>query len=78
MIFYLAAYTFMQLGAFGIVAIIEGKEETNLELSDYAGLASRYPLLSALLAVFMFSLAGLTSLCRIFRKVLCIYCCYKS
>jgi NADH-quinone oxidoreductase subunit N len=29
-IFYLAAYTFMNLGAFGIVALIEGKDEKNL------------------------------------------------
>lgn len=67
-VFYLAAYTFMQLGAFGIVAIIEGKEETNLDLSDYSGLASRYPLLSALLAVFMFSLAGLPPFAGFFGK----------
>jgi NADH-quinone oxidoreductase subunit N len=67
-IFYLAAYTFMNLGAFGIVAIIEGKEESNLELKSYSGLATRQPLLAALLALFMFSLAGIPPFAGFFGK----------
>ena len=67
-IFYLAAYTFMNLGAFGIVALIEGKEEENLTLKSYAGLAARKPLLSALLAIFMFSLAGIPPFAGFFGK----------
>ncbi len=67
-VFYLAAYTFMNLGAFGIVAIIEGREETNLDLKSYAGLGSRYPILAALLAVFMFSLAGIPPFAGFFGK----------
>lgn len=67
-IFYLAAYTFMNLGAFGIVAIIEGKDETNLSINSYAGLASHHPILSAMLAVFMFSLAGIPPFAGFFGK----------
>jgi NADH-quinone oxidoreductase subunit N len=67
-IFYLAAYTFMNLGAFGIIAMIEGEEETNLTISSYAGLSSRKPLLSALLALFMFSLAGIPPFAGFFGK----------
>jgi NADH-quinone oxidoreductase subunit N len=67
-IFYLAAYTFMNLGAFGIVAIIEGKEETNLSINSYAGLASHHPMLAALLSVFMFSLAGIPPFAGFFGK----------
>ncbi len=67
-IFYLAAYTFMNLGAFGIVALIEGKEEANLDINSYAGLASRSPFLAALLAVFMFSLAGIPPFAGFFGK----------
>ena len=67
-IFYLAAYTFMNLGAFGIVALIEGKEEANLDLKSYAGLSSRNPLLAALLAIFMFSLAGIPPFAGFFGK----------
>jgi NADH-quinone oxidoreductase subunit N len=67
-IFYLTAYTFMNLGAFGIVALIEGKEEANLDLKSYAGLSSRNPLLAALLAIFMFSLAGIPPFAGFFGK----------
>ena len=67
-IFYLAAYTFMNLGAFGIIALIEGEEESNLNISAYSGLSSRKPLLSALLALFMFSLAGIPPFAGFFGK----------
>jgi NADH-quinone oxidoreductase subunit N len=67
-IFYLAAYTFMNLGAFGIVAMIEGKNETNLTLDSYSGLASRQPLLAAMLSLFMFSLAGIPPFAGFFGK----------
>jgi len=67
-IFYLAAYTFMNLGAFGIVAIIEGRNETNLSINSYAGLASHHPILAAMLSVFMFSLAGIPPFAGFFGK----------
>lgn len=67
-IFYLAAYTFMNLGAFGIVSLLEGKNETNLSINSYAGLGSRKPLLSALLTIIMFALAGLPPFAGFFGK----------
>ncbi len=67
-IFYLAAYTFMNLGAFGVAAMIEGREETNLTFNSYSGLASRQPLLAALLSLFMFSLAGIPPFAGFFGK----------
>lgn len=67
-IFYLAAYSFMNLGAFGIASIIEGREESNLELNSYRGLGSRQPLLAALLSLFMFSLAGIPPFAGFFGK----------
>ncbi|MFO7445886.1 MAG: NADH-quinone oxidoreductase subunit N [Ignavibacteriaceae bacterium] len=67
-IFYLAAYTFMNLGAFGIVALIEGKEETNLDINSYSGLSSRSPMLAAMLSLCMFSLAGLPPFAGFFGK----------
>lgn len=67
-IFYLAAYTFMNLGAFGIISIIEGRDETNLSIKSYSGLASQYPMLAALLAIFMFSLAGIPPFAGFFGK----------
>jgi NADH-quinone oxidoreductase subunit N len=77
-IFYLTAYTFMNLGAFGIVSLIEGREETNLELKSYSGLASRSPLLAALLAIFMFSLAGIPPFAGFFGKYYVFIAAVKS
>jgi len=67
-IFYLAAYTFMNLGAFGIVSLIEGEEEANLDIKSYAGLAAKYPMLAALLSICMFALAVLLPLAGFFGK----------
>lgn len=67
-IFYLAAYTFMNLGAFGIISLIEGENETNLNINSYSGLASRKPMLAALFSIFMFSLAGIPPFAGFFGK----------
>jgi len=77
-IFYLAAYTFMNLGAFGVVSLLEGKDETNLSINSYAGLGSRKPLLSALLAIIMFSLAGLPPFAGFFGKYYIFIAAVKS
>jgi NADH-quinone oxidoreductase subunit N len=58
-LFYLLSYGFTNLGAFGVVSIIEGEHEGNLSYEQYAGLGSRKPLLAGLLSVFLFSLTGL-------------------
>ena len=67
-IFYLAAYTFMNLAAFGIVSIVEGKDETNLDLDSYAGLGTRSPFLAGLFALIMFALAGIPPFAGFFGK----------
>ena len=67
-IFYLAVYTFMNLAAFGIVAIVEGKNETNLDIDSYAGLGTRSPMLAALLGLMMFALAGIPPFGGFFGK----------
>lgn len=67
-IFYLTAYTFMNIAAFGIVSIVEGKEDTNLTIDSYAGLANKNPLLAGLLAIVMFALAGLPPFAGFFGK----------
>ena len=77
-LFYLIAYTFMNLGAFGIVSLVEGRDETNLELKSYSGLASRSPLTAALLAIFMFSLAGIPPFAGFFGKYYVFIAAVKS
>jgi NADH-quinone oxidoreductase subunit N len=57
-LFYLLAYTFMNIGAFTVVITLGRKGEEKTGLDDYSGLVSRSPILAILMSVFMFSLAG--------------------
>ncbi|HZV13246.1 MAG TPA: NADH-quinone oxidoreductase subunit N, partial [Candidatus Kapabacteria bacterium] len=66
--FYVAVYVFMQAGAFGIAGEFEREGGRNLSISDYAGLGTRKPVLAAIFAVFMFSLAGIPPLGGFFGK----------
>ena len=67
-IFYSLAYTFTQIGAFAVISAIEKKDEINLEIADYAGLAKSQPFLAAAMAMFMFSLAGIPPFAGFFGK----------
>ncbi|HEV2125102.1 MAG TPA: NADH-quinone oxidoreductase subunit N, partial [Chloroflexota bacterium] len=58
-LFYTVGYTLMNLGAFAIVILLGRRGEDNELLSDYAGLGYRQPVLGALMALFMLSLAGI-------------------
>jgi NADH-quinone oxidoreductase subunit N len=58
-LFYSLAYTLMNLGAFAIVILLGRRGEENEQLADYAGLGYRQPVLGALMAIFMLSLAGI-------------------
>lgn len=58
-LFYLAGYTFMTLGAFA-AAITFGKSgEDNLSIRGWGGLGWKYPLPGFAMSVFMLSLAGI-------------------
>jgi NADH-quinone oxidoreductase subunit N len=57
--FYLIAYTLTNLGAFGVITMLEKENGTKVNYEDYAGLGKRKPALAALLAMFMFSLTGI-------------------
>jgi NADH-quinone oxidoreductase subunit N len=57
-LFYLLAYTLMNLGAFAIVTILGRSEDKLVTLSDYAGLGAKRPGMAALLSLFLLSLAG--------------------
>ena len=70
-LFYLLAYTFMNLGAFAVViALSQGaRERLDLE-TDYAGLARRHPILAGTLALFMLSLGGIPPTAGFIGKLL--------
>jgi NADH-quinone oxidoreductase subunit N len=56
--FYLAAYAFMNIGAFAVVAHLSGKGERFLRVDDFAGLGVKQPGTAALLSIFLLSLIG--------------------
>ncbi|MFZ0736049.1 MAG: NADH-quinone oxidoreductase subunit N [Candidatus Acidiferrales bacterium] len=58
-LFYLAAYALMKLGAFLVVAQLGGPGEKRLEIKDYAGLGLQQPALAACFSLFLLSLLGL-------------------
>jgi NADH-quinone oxidoreductase subunit N len=59
MSYYLLAYTFTNIGAFGIVALVGRKGEANVMLDDYRGLGKSHPLIALAMCIFLFSLAGI-------------------
>lgn len=67
-IYYLFAYTFMNLGAFGVLSYLsrDGKDCETFE--DIAGLWNRRPFVALALGVFMFSLAGIPPTLGFFAK----------
>jgi NADH-quinone oxidoreductase subunit N len=56
--FYLAAYAFMNVGAFAVVSHLSGRGERYQSVEDFAGLARKQPLTAAMLTIFMLSLIG--------------------
>ncbi len=68
--FYVTAYLFMQIGAFIVVSVLERKTDKNLDLNDYSGLSKSHPALAAVMAIFMFSLAGIPPFAGFFGKFL--------
>ncbi len=57
-LFYMATYTFTVAGSFGIVTIVGRRGDNAHQLSDYAGLAKRAPLLAFAFLVFLLAQAG--------------------
>ncbi len=67
-LFYLAVYALMNVGAFVLVAHMAGKGERWTRLEDYTGLARQRPAVAACLAIFMLSLAGFPTTGGFFAK----------
>ncbi len=67
-LYYLTAYVFMNVGAFGVVSILERSEDKNVLYDDFNGLWFRKPILALFMAAFMFSLAGIPPFAGFFGK----------
>ena len=65
---YLLVYTFMNLGAFGVITSLRHKKIIGDELDDLNGLYSRAPVEAVLMLVFMLSLAGIPPLAGFWGK----------
>ncbi len=57
-LFYLVSYAVTNFGAWAVVIALEKVEGRGLEISDYAGLAKKYPALALAMTVFMLSFIG--------------------
>ena len=57
-LYYLVAYAFMSLGAFTVLLIVARRDDQRHAFDDYAGLGATNPALAAIMALFMFALAG--------------------
>src|SRR5436309_3294746 len=66
-LFYATIYAITLVGAFGVVAMVR-RETGGDDFSNFAGLASRSPMLAGCMSVFMLSLAGIPPLAGFFGK----------
>jgi len=85
-IYYLAAYTFMNLGAFAVAAVLSAdarartvlpgngvsleNDEFGSSLTAYSGLGRRRPVLAAMMTIFLLGLAGLPPTAGFLGKIL--------
>jgi NADH-quinone oxidoreductase subunit N len=67
-LFYGAAYTFMNMGAFAIIAALQRKPGVSSQISTFAGLGRRDPWLGALMTIFLLSLVGIPPLAGFWAK----------
>ncbi|MFD4167530.1 NADH-quinone oxidoreductase subunit NuoN [Streptomyces albidoflavus] len=58
-LFYLAAYSFVTIGAFAVVTLVRDAGGEATHLSKWAGLGRRSPLVAAIFAVFLLAFAGI-------------------
>jgi NADH-quinone oxidoreductase subunit N len=67
-LFYLASYTFMVAGSFGVVTVVSRKGDIGHSLEDYRGLSKDRPLLALVFALFLFAQAGVPFTSGFFAK----------
>jgi NADH-quinone oxidoreductase subunit N len=67
-LFYGAAYTFMNMGAFAVIAALQKRPGVSSQISSFAGLGRRDPWLGALMALFLLSLTGIPPLAGFWAK----------
>jgi NADH-quinone oxidoreductase subunit N len=77
-LFYLASYSLVSVGAFTVVSEIGGQGERYLTFDDYAGLGTRQPYAAAALTVFLLSFLGLPITAGFFGKLYILKAAVRS
>jgi NADH-quinone oxidoreductase subunit N len=72
LLFYGAAYAFMNLGAFAVIAALQKRAGVTSQLSTFSGLIRKEPALTFLMLLFLLSLVGIPPTAGFFGKVLII------
>jgi NADH-quinone oxidoreductase subunit N len=67
--FYIVTYVLTFLGAFGVILLLAREGFESEEIADFAGLNQRSPLYAGVMAVCMFSLAGIPPLVGFYAKL---------
>ena len=67
--FYVVTYVLTTLASFGIILLLSRKGFESEEIADFAGLNQRSPLYAAVMAICMFSLAGIPPMVGFFAKL---------
>ena len=68
LLFYGAAYSFMNLGAFAVISALQKRPGVTSRLETFAGLGRREPLLGVLMVLFLLSLTGIPPTAGFFAK----------
>ncbi len=68
-LFYAITYVLMSLGAFGMVVYLSRKDFEAVSLDDFKGLNQRHPWLAAIMAMLMFSMAGIPPFVGFYAKL---------
>jgi NADH-quinone oxidoreductase subunit N len=68
-LFYMVTYVLTTLGSFGVIMLLARQGFESEEISDLAGLNQRSPWMAAVMALFMFSLAGIPPLVGFYAKL---------
>ena len=72
LLFYGAAYSFMNLGAFAVIAALQKRAGVTSSLATFAGLGRREPVLGILMTLFLLSLTGIPPTAGFFAKAVVI------
>lgn len=67
-LFYVISYVLMSLASFGLIVHLSGKDSETDQLDHYRGLNKTHPWLAALLAIVMFSMAGVPPFLGFYAK----------